>query len=197
MVQEYGTYKEPGFREAGSPFVTTVFIALATVFVAMTTVFMQGELRTSEPWRRSSWEFSAHLAENTSGNVCCRCWRNLLERWFWQLFSCFYGRFLQYPQAFSDIFTGSASGRFLLKIKLIVIPGLLYGFSKYPLVWIETVAHEIRFSTPYFLRNSCFCKMLNNRKIQIYAFWRGVLCVLTSFEVWCSVFFRSLQDYLL
>ena len=49
MVQEYGTYKEPGFREAGSPFVTTVFTALATVFVAMTTVFMQGELRTSEP----------------------------------------------------------------------------------------------------------------------------------------------------
>jgi hypothetical protein len=49
MVQEYGTYKEPGFREAGSPSVTTVFIALATVFVAMTTVFMQGELRTSEP----------------------------------------------------------------------------------------------------------------------------------------------------
>ena len=40
MVQEYGTYKEPGFREAGSPFVTTVFIALATVFVAMTTVFI-------------------------------------------------------------------------------------------------------------------------------------------------------------
>jgi len=50
MVQEYGTYKEPGLREAGSPFpVTTVFIALATVFVVMTTVFMQGELRTSEP----------------------------------------------------------------------------------------------------------------------------------------------------
>ncbi|MDB8971670.1 hypothetical protein [Parabacteroides merdae] len=30
-------------------------------------------------------------------------------------------------------FTGSASG-LSLKIKLIVIPGLLYGFSKYPLV---------------------------------------------------------------
>ena len=193
MVQEYGTYKEPGFREAGSPSVTTVFIALATVFVVMTTVFMQGELRTSEPWRRSSWEFSAHLAENTSGNVCCRCWRNLLERWFWQLFSCFYGHFLQYSQVFYRFSVRSVS----LKIKLIVIPGLLYGFSKYPLVWIETVVHEIRFSTLYFLRNSCFCKMLNNRKIQIYAFWRGVLCVLTSFEVWCSVFLRSLQDYLL
>ena len=192
MVQEYGTYKEPGFREAGSPFVTTVFIALATVFVAMTTVFMQGELRTSEPWRRSSWEFSAHLAENTSGNVCCRCWRNLLERWFWQLFSCFYN-IPRFPRYFYRFSVRSVS----LKIKLIVIPGLLYGFSKYPLVWIETVAHEIRISTPYFLRNSCFCKMLNNRKIQIYAFWRGVLCVLTSFEVWCSVFLRSLQDYLL
>ena len=189
MVQEYGTYKEPGFREAGSPFVTTVF-------VAMTTVFMQGELRTSEPWRRSSWEFSAHLAENTSGNVCCRCWRNLLERWFWQLFSCFYGHFLQYSQV-SPIFLPVQRQVGFSKIKLIVIPGLLYGFSKYPLVWIETVAHEIRISTPYFLRNSCFCKMLNNRKIQIYAFWRGVLCVLTSFEVWCSVFLRSLQDYLL
>ena len=176
MVQEYGTYKEPGFREAGSPFVTTVFIALATVFVAMTTVFMQGELRTSEPWRRSSWEFSAHLAENTSGNVCC----------------IFYN-IPRFPRYFYRFSVRSVS----LKIKLIVIPGLLYGFSKYPLVWIETVAHEIRISTPYFLRNSCFCKMLNNRKIQIYAFWRGVLCVLTSFEVWCSVFLRSLQDYLL
>lgn len=196
MVQEYGTYKEPGFREAGSPFVTTVFIALATVFVAMTTVFMQGELRTSEPWRRSSWEFSAHLAENTSGNVCCRCWRNLLERWFWQLFSCFYGHFYNIPR-FPRYFYRFSVRSVSLKIKLIVIPGLLYGFSKYPLVWIETVAHEIRISTPYFLRNSCFCKMLNNRKIQIYAFWRGVLCVLTSFEVWCSVFLRSLQDYLL
>ena len=49
MVQEYGTYKEPGFREAGSPFVTTVFIALATVFVAMTSVLMEVELRNSEP----------------------------------------------------------------------------------------------------------------------------------------------------
>ena len=104
--ESQGIWKEirgyfQGFRHPVS--VTTVFIALATVFVVMTTVFMQGELRTSEPWRRSSWEFSAHLAENTSGNVCCRCWRNLLERWFWQLFSCFYGHFLQYSQV-SPIF---------------------------------------------------------------------------------------------
>ena len=133
MVQEYGTYKEPGFREAGSPFVTTVFIALATVFVAMTTVFMQGELRTSEQWRRSPRKFSAHLTENTSGNVFWRCWRDLLERWFWQLFSCFYRRFLQYPQAFSGIFTGSVSGRFLLKIKLIVIPSLIVRFVLIPI----------------------------------------------------------------
>ena len=34
---------------------------------------------------------------------------------------------------FPRYFTGSASG-LSLKIKLIVIPGLLYGFSKYPLV---------------------------------------------------------------
>ena len=49
MVQEYGTYKEPGFREAVRPSVTTDNIALATVFVAMTTDFMKGEQRTSEP----------------------------------------------------------------------------------------------------------------------------------------------------
>ena len=131
MVQEYGTYKEPGFREAGSPSVTTVFIALATVFVAMTTVFMQGELRTSEPWRRSSWEFSAHLAENTSGNVCCRCWRNLLERWFWQLFSCFYGHFLQYSQV-SPIFLPVQRQVGFSKNKTYCHPWLIVRFFKIP-----------------------------------------------------------------
>ena len=110
-------------------------------------------------------------------------WKGGFDSFFLVSMGIFYN-IPRFPRYFYRFSVRSVS----LKIKLIVIPGLLYGFSKYPLVWIETVAHEIRISTPYFLRNSCFCKMLNNRKIQIYAFWRGVLCVLTSFEVWCSVF---------
>ena len=187
MVQEYGTYKEPGFREAGSPSVTTVFIALATVFVAMTTVFMQGELRTSEPWRPSSCRVNCALQSHEDGRhgnflrtsrkippemfVAAAgetFWKGGFDSFFLVSMGIFYN-IPRFPRYFYRFSVRSVS----LKIKLIVIPGLLYGFSKYPLVWIETVAHEIRISTPYFLRNSCFCKMLNNRKIQIYAFWRG------------------------
>ncbi len=41
------------------------------------------------------------------------------------------------------------------KTRLIVTPGLLYSFPKYPLVQIETVAHKIRFSTPSISNYPC------------------------------------------
>ena len=75
---------------------------------------------------------------------------------FWKggfdsFFLVYRGVFYNIPRLPPRIFTDSVSGRSLLKINLIVIPCLLYGFSKYPLVWIETVVHEIGISTPYIL----------------------------------------------
>ena len=75
---------------------------------------------------------------------------------FWKggfdsFFLVYRGVFYNIPQASPRIFADSVSGRSLLKINLIVIPCLLYGFSKYPLVWIETVVHEIGISTLYIL----------------------------------------------
>ena len=73
---------------------------------------------------------------------------------------------------------------FFIKNNLIVIPDLLYGFPKYPLVQIETVAHEIWFYTPYFsnypqgqyfLRNTKFDKTLNISQIRILTFLGGVI----------------------
>ena len=166
MVQEYGTYKEPGLREAGSPFPWRP---------------------SSSRWRPSSCRVNcAHQSheDGRHGNFLRisrkippemfvaaageTFWKGGFDSFFLVSMGIFYN-IPRFPRYFYRFSVRSVS----LKIKLIVIPGLLYGFSKYPLVWIETVAHEIRISTPYFLRNSCFCKMLNNRKIQIYAFWRG------------------------
>ena len=131
MVQEYGTYKEPGFREAGSPFVTTVFIALATVFVAMTTVFMQGELRTSEHGRhgnflRISRKIPPEMFVAAAGETF---WKGGFDSFFLVSMGIFYN-IPRFPRYFYRFSVRSVS----LKIKLIVIPGLLYGFSKYPLV---------------------------------------------------------------
>jgi hypothetical protein len=72
------------------------------------------------------------------GKYLRKCLLPLLEKPFGKVvliaFFLFLWAFFTIFPGFPDIFTGSASGRFLLKIKLIVIPGLLYGFSKYPLV---------------------------------------------------------------
>ncbi len=142
MVQEYGTYKEPGLREAGSPFPWRP---------------------SSLSWRPSSCRVNCALQSHedgrhgnflrTSRKIPPECLLPLLEKPFGKVvltaFFLFLWAFFTIFPGCPDIFTGSASG-LSLKIKLIVILGLLYGFSKYPLVWIETVAHEIRFSTPYF-----------------------------------------------
>lgn len=197
MVQEYGTYKEPGLREAGSPFPWRPSSSRwrpSSLSWRPSSCRVNCALQSHEDGRhgnflRTSRKIPPEMFVAAAGETF---WKGGFDSFFLVSMGIFYN-IPRFPRYFYRFSVRSVS----LKIKLIVIPGLLYGFSKYPLVWIETVVHEIRFSTLYFLRNSCFCKMLNNRKIQIYAFWRGVLCVLTSFEVWCSVFLRPLQDCLL
>ena len=73
----------------------------------------------------------------TSRKIPPECLLPLLEKPFGKVvltaFFLFLWAFFTIFPGCPDIFTGSASG-LSLKIKLIVILGLLYGFSKYPLV---------------------------------------------------------------
>ena len=143
MVQEYGTYKEPGLREAGSPFPWRPSSLSWRPFSCRVNCALQShEDGRHGNFLRISRKIPPEMFVAAAGETF---WKGGFDSFFLVSMGIFYN-IPRFPRYFYRFSVRSVS----LKIKLIVIPGLLYGFSKYPLVWIETVAHEIRFSTPYF-----------------------------------------------